>query len=1086
MEIEVLPTREASTHQVTLNQVWQEFRRFEVRVQQGFFTEEERLGAYIGLIGVASDFFSDTEVKRSDNPRLKELVNALFYQHENYATVPIDFFVEATKRIKQEVLDEGVVRPLGNRFRDEVDFIGKLIQQELLAATTAAKSERDDKRSLESLASNALANESISPIEANLSITQARQRIIKQAIVDQLAKNEELGKDIERRDAYLAAIRQLQSTTPTQEAVHQLLNPFEDFLQRQPDNVSNLDDLYLHIATGHSSYVAISLNELLQAGEDPDFIWRQWVEQGVIPAGFYESFEQISTLAELSEAAQLLSGLPKEVKAKSYLPYLEKGVSASLLRQMTEGNFDLPDDLITQQVAAFLDLYSAHERGEEAKKGKGWSTKRKLITALVVATVVAMPFIYKGYMSPDTASGISIEDILESIPQDELAGLKHLGEEEGVTVTIEGGGISGGGIAGSEQGVPSTKSSAETRTSPQEPGYTVSSDFIKPENNSPEALMEAQKKVLWNLQGEDLLGFYRISSSSSFDPNRKGWMVNRNYVQGSQAVFTNRKDIILSAQVRVGRQLIELPTRGNYPPTINGVKVEGISGGFGVYQTTDGSYFLNFSKEEIGKTVTISYSLGKIEGSIIPKPTDRELQEMRKKYIEIDDLPPGELKTLMQQLRDNKNLSPAVKAKVIEKYIQNNFLYSLDAKWSDDYHSQRGVKDFFRRITELKRTDCDVANSALVMLLRAQNIPSRMVFGAAHTGGFLTSGKDKITGAEMHGWSEAYIGGQWLSLDATPFNQDSYTQKALAGKTSPSQLKQIREREEFIRQATSLQNWLEKDMLDIPGFNMALLLKITGLNMAALATSILLRRRNNRAAGKLRKEVEARTEVYLGSSYPTIGDIFARRERVKIDQIKTDGVNPMTVIPPFGFFGLGGDVIRTLVSNRIPYHAEAPTITRPTEPNTLEYLTKVLGYKEKDVRRRLYIEAYDVARSHIADQIDTLVYNFTKDGITTYNFAHHIRKSIEKLAEPGDTEAWEATKSALNERLYQHYATVRARGERKEMREAAKYAGEPRISPRMSKEEFEKRMDELYRLRLVQWVTESGYVNALQSLGNKT
>lgn len=1080
METEILPTREAPTRKFTITQVWQEFRRFQVRAQQGFLTEEERLGGYTRLIGTASDFFNDKEVKRSNTPPLKTLVNALFYQHENYATVPIDFFVEATKKIKQEVLDEGVVRPLGSRFRDEIDFIGKLIQQELLAATTAAKEERVDKSILESLASKAVVDESISSIEADLSTTQTRQRTIKQAAVDQLAKNEELRKDIERRDVYLATIRQLQSTTPTQEVVHQLLSPFQDFLKGQ-DNVSTLDDLSLHIATGHDSYVTTRLGELLQAGEDPDFIWRQWVEQGVIPARLYDSFEQISTLAELSEAAQLLSGLPEELKAKFYLPYLEKGVSASLLRDMAEGNFDLPDDLITQQVASFLDFYNAHERGE-VEKGKGWSTKRKIVTALVVATVVAMPFIYKGYLSPDTASGISIEDILESLPQDELAGLKRLGKEEGVTVTIEGSGIAGAG----QEVVPSAGAPTETRTSPQEPGYAVSSDFIKPENNSPEALMEAQKKVLWNLQGEDLLGFYRTSSSSGFDPYRKGWIVNRNYVQGSQAVFTNRKDITLSAQVRIGSQLVELPSRGNYPPTINGVRVEGVSGGFGVYQTTDGSYFLNFSKDDVGKTVTVSYSLGKIEGSIIPKPSDRELQEMRKKYIEIEDLPPGELKTLMQQLRDNKKLSPAVIAKVIEKYIQNNFLYSLDSKWSDDYHSQRDVKNFFRRITELKRSDCDVTNSALVMLLRAQNIPSRMVFGAAHTGGSLNPSKDKITGAEMHGWAEAYIGGQWLSLDATPLNQDSYTQKALEGKITPSQLGQIQEREEFIRQATSLQNWLKEDMLDIPGFNMALLLKITGLNMAALATSILLRRRNNRAAKRLQKEVEARTKVYLGSSYPEIGAIFAYRERVRIAQIETDAVNPLAFIPLFGFLGLWGDVSRTLISNRIPYHAEAPTITRTAEPNTLEYLTKVLGYKEKDVRRRLYEEAYDVARSHITDQIDTLVYDFTNDGITPDNFARHIRNSVQKLAEPGDTQTWEATKSALNERLYQHYSTTRARRERKRMREATKHDEEPDIPPRMSKEEFKRKMDELYRLRLVQWTTESEYVNALKSLGNKS
>lgn len=1070
METEAPPIREDETSKVTASQVWQEFRKFEVRAQQGFLTQEERLGAYVAFIGEASTFFNYPEVKKSSSAQIKELVNGLFYHHEDHAALPIDFFVEATKRIKREVLDEGTTRPLGYRFRDEVDFIGKLMQQELLSATQAAKGEREDRLALEGLASKAVTSELDSFVEIDLSDTQHRQRKIKQVALDHLAKDPELRGDIERRDVYLGNIRELQTTTPTLEEIQQKLSPFKDFLQGQ-EAISSLDDLYLHIAAGHGSYVTTRLGELAQAAEDPDFIWKQWLEQGAVPTDLYNSFEQIATLAELAEVSHILSGMPKEIKAKYYIPYLGRGVSASLLREMAEGKFELPDDLIVQEVATFLDFYNAYEK-ETILKHKPWSTKRKVATALIVATVVATPFIYK--MFQDHSGPGAIEQVLESIPPEELAGLEELGneDEEGVTVLIEGGGMAGDGRGGPPG------ASGETRASPQESSYTVSSDFIRPENGSPEGLMEKQKRVLWNLEGMDLWGFYRTSSASRFEPYKKGWLVNRQYARGSQAAFSNRRDITLSTQTRIGSQIIELPTRSNYVPTLNSIQVEGILVGYGIYQTTDGNYFLNFAREDVGKNVSISYSLGKSGRSVTPRPSEIELQEMRRRYINVEDLPPGELKTFMQQLSNNKEYSPAVKAKLIEKYIKTNFLYSLDAKWSNEYHRQRDVKEFFRKIAELKRCDCDVANTALVMLLRTQNIPSRMVYGNAHTGGFLNPNEKQITAAESHGWAEAYIGGQWLSLDATPLNMDQYTEKALEGKVSPSQLEQIRERDQFMQEISSLQTWLEENVF------IKTLLQLTGLNMAALATSILLRRRNNRVAEKLQKEVESRTSVYLGSSYPDIGWTFTQRERAKIDQSRTNGVNPLAVLPPFGFIGLWRDISRTSDINHLPYHQETPTIERTTEPNTVEYLAKVLGYNEKDVRRKLFTESYDIAKSHISYQIETLVYGFTNDGVIPDSFSRHIRKSVQKLTEPQDEQTWERTKSALTERLYQQYLTNRARGEKKQIREAAKYDEEPDIPPRISREEFESKMDELYRLRLVQLTIRGEFISALKSLQN--
>lgn len=63
---------------------------------------------------------------------------------------------------------------------------------------------------------------------------------------------------------------------------------------------------------------------------------------------------------------------------------------------------------------------------------------------------------------------------------------------------------------------------------------------------------------------------------------------------------------------------------------------------------------------------------------------------------------------------------------------------------------------------------CEYFATALALLLRADGIPSRLV------GGFKGGGKNALTGffevqqRHAHAWVEAYLGGEWILLDATP------------------------------------------------------------------------------------------------------------------------------------------------------------------------------------------------------------------------------------------------------------------------------------------------------------------------------
>jgi len=55
----------------------------------------------------------------------------------------------------------------------------------------------------------------------------------------------------------------------------------------------------------------------------------------------------------------------------------------------------------------------------------------------------------------------------------------------------------------------------------------------------------------------------------------------------------------------------------------------------------------------------------------------------------------------------------------------------LDTRWADYYQQAGSINDFIVRIFEMRKTDCDVANTALIALLRNQGIPARIAFGYA-------------------------------------------------------------------------------------------------------------------------------------------------------------------------------------------------------------------------------------------------------------------------------------------------------------------------------------------------------------------
>ena len=107
-------------------------------------------------------------------------------------------------------------------------------------------------------------------------------------------------------------------------------------------------------------------------------------------------------------------------------------------------------------------------------------------------------------------------------------------------------------------------------------------------------------------------------------------------------------------------------------------------------------------------------------------------------------------------------------ARQIEQHLQSSggYKYSLNNEIIDPTIDP--VEDFlFNR----KQGHCEYSATAMALMLRAVDIPSRLVSG--FKGGQLSglSGAFVVEGRHAHAWVEAWVDGQWKTFDPTPFER---------------------------------------------------------------------------------------------------------------------------------------------------------------------------------------------------------------------------------------------------------------------------------------------------------------------------
>jgi len=880
--------------------VMSSFEEFEKKAMDGFTTQEENLASYGKFLATCANFFKQSGI--GELPETRDLVDKLFYQHANTAVLPIDFFLRAKERLDKEVLNNSSIRPSQKTWSSELSLIRDETQKEAGITWQNFTKEKQMRERLEQLTQEKTDFVQETNLSLSLSSIGERKQYIQKTAIDLLSKNQDVGFDIKNIRNYQQALLRAKQpdALPDPDKIREILNPHSEFLKAQTEGeLPPIDDLYTRSAIGQESNVEAILISLENQAKNPDFVWQHLVRKGYLPKEILDGFEDLTALTELQETANFISEMPKNIKAKHLLPFLKRGVSAGILTEIVEGRYDLPDDLIARQIDSLIHFWDTSEKQKSQKEP--WSLKRKLVTAatvgMAVAIIASTPYIKNAIESNKAVA--EARQMIEERPQEEEDALY----------------------------------------------FTEETDSIKPQNGSVGGFKKNKKIVLWNVSGKNRRGFYREMTASQFDEQNKTWLINKGFLPEESTALSDKFDITLSHTGIIRRRTVNIPTKNNYSLPADGIRIQGNNiSPVNVAQRTDGTFVLNFSENDIDKIAKVTYSLGKSDNPTTPMPSQKELQNMRKKLVDISELPEREREFVTKLLQRNA-LSTREKAKELEEYVKSNLRYSLLSSLSDVYHSAEDNKEFLDKIFLLKSVDCDVANTALVALLRSANIPSRMAYGFANTGGFLDDNDKKLVATEGHGWVEAYIDRQWISLDGTPSSMDFYTRSELKGDME------------------LLTGLSKKDMLTI----LEGILALEIINAGLFGVSTLLRRRNEKLALKLKQEVENRANNYFGSGFEETRKEIEKTEYSKVLPYKWRLIS--TLIPPFGLIALGQGGFERYKTWRVSHrYSKGELLTPSSEPDYLEFLTKVLGYKEDEARKQIYNAAYQETKKKIREQ----------------------------------------------------------------------------------------------------------------------
>ncbi len=132
------------------------------------------------------------------------------------------------------------------------------------------------------------------------------------------------------------------------------------------------------------------------------------------------------------------------------------------------------------------------------------------------------------------------------------------------------------------------------------------------------------------------------------------------------------------------------------------------------------------------------------------------------RYLQLPEMD-ERIALLAAQLTENQD-NQYDKAKAVEKYLQNEFGYTLALKAGGD----EPLADF---LFNVKEGHCEYFASAMAIMLRTQGIPTRIVNGFQLGDYNETADVYVVRQKNAHSWVEVYFPGErvWVPFDPTPF-----------------------------------------------------------------------------------------------------------------------------------------------------------------------------------------------------------------------------------------------------------------------------------------------------------------------------
>lgn len=137
-----------------------------------------------------------------------------------------------------------------------------------------------------------------------------------------------------------------------------------------------------------------------------------------------------------------------------------------------------------------------------------------------------------------------------------------------------------------------------------------------------------------------------------------------------------------------------------------------------------------------------------------------------KKYQDIPENLKDQIKSLTDKIlrtEDTRSLSDLQRAHAIERYLRDNYSYSLNIKSPDD-----NTNPILYFLFQTKKGFCEHYATAMTLMLRSAGIPARVVTG--FIGGELNTygGYIIVRQSNAHSWVEAVVDETWRRFDPTP------------------------------------------------------------------------------------------------------------------------------------------------------------------------------------------------------------------------------------------------------------------------------------------------------------------------------